>query len=231
MASNPTIIGTPVSQLFTTGASTFTQAITIPNTGQNTSLIVVCNHLGSSTNQTGVTYNGNAMTHIVNIAASTELNGSMWFLAAPTATTANIVVTPSGVQNNFFLVAFALQDCVQSSGSVLDVVTHGTAGTGTSASLAATTTVAGDFMVIWIGGNPTLTSFVAGGTQTNQGNTTLNTSGSMAVSTDSFASIGSYTGSYSWTGLSDYDIYVAGLKYQAPAGTVVTASTMMMMGV
>lgn len=205
----PSIIGTPVSSFQAGPTTSWTQSITVPS-GTNTALIVVCNHVGSTTDQSNVAYNGTNMVHIVDIAGATELRGSMWYLANPTATTANIVATTVS-QTNFYICAFVLQNCGQNSGTVLDISGTATGGSGTSASKAVTTTVANDFMVTWMGGNPTMTSFVAGGTQSLTATPHTGTGGSFGVSTDTKATAGSYTGSFTWTGSSDFDIYVAGL--------------------
>ena len=217
--ASPSIVGTPVTTYFSGAATSFSQSITVPSTGQNQALIVVCGFLGSSTKATALTFNTTGtMTRIVDLNAATEFTGEMWYLAAPAQTTANIV-TVNTLQTNFYMASFVLKDCVQTSGSVVDVSGQGTGGSGTTASKAVTTTANGDFMVTWMGGNPSMTSFVAGGTQSIVGTPHTGTGGSAAVSTDSQTTAGSYTGSFTWTGSSDFDIFVAGLKYLAPTST------------
>lgn len=215
--ASPTIVGTPAFTFFAGAATSFSQSLTVPSTGQNQALIVVCGFCGSSTKATALSFNTTSnMVQIVNLNAATEFAGQMWYLANPPQVTANIVTTNIS-QGNFVLNAFVLQDCVQTSGSVVDISGAGTGASGTTASKAVTTTANGDFMVTWIGTNPSATAFVPGGTQVSQG-THVGTGGGVAVSTDSQASSGSYTGSYNWTTSSDFDIFVAGLKYVAPTG-------------
>lgn len=229
LAAAPSILGTPVFNQFTTAATTWTQAVTVSTSGQNRCLVVVVNHNGSNTTQSGVTADGVAMVHIYDQAGAIELRGSVWYLANPHTGTINVIASTAS-QANLFMTSFVLQDCLQTSASVLDISGTATAGSGTSASKAVTTSVDSDFMIVWGGFLPATSAFVPGGTQSSFG-TGATASGNIAVSWDTKATAGSYTGSYSWTSSSDYDLYVVGLKYVAPTATSIADTRICLNGI
>lgn len=220
--ATPTIVGTPVYGEIASGALTL--SVTVPAAGQNQGLFFVCGQAGSSAVPTSVTYNGGAMTQLLNLAAAQQLEGLLYFTANPTTGTHDIVMNfASNV--NLFGTAFVLQDVVQASpidgGSN---VGYGQANTGsaTSISKSITTATDGDFVIAWAMTSTATTSLTKGGSQTDitAGRTVLSgaSDNKYGLSYQLQTTAGAINSSYSWTTNGSSDFFVAALKYVAPSG-------------
>ena|SRR3990167_2315441 len=216
-AASPSRIGTDT--IFSSTGTSHTAAHTVPSTGQNRALIVIIFH-GWNIAPTGVTYNGVAMTQIVNVVAGQLNNGWMFYLANPD--TGNHDVVASFADSRLReLVIFTLQDTAQSS--PVDVT--GTVASGASATSATkeiTTTVDGDLIISWLFVDSTPTGITDDAGQTSirirTGTDPQNAASEKAQTTAGAVSMG-----YTWTNLSPFDLYTTSIKYLAPTPEAVSA--------
>jgi hypothetical protein len=210
--ATPTRIGGVGSQEFAGSQSQDTLSYTVPSTGQNRALIVISQKLGSSTKPTTATYNGVSMTKIVDLTSSQQGSGVMYYLANPATGANDIVVNWGAASTEHIIIAFTLQDIVQSS--PVDVSGQNNTAGATSLSHTITTTVDNDLLITWMG-NGNVSSPTPGGTQSTIANID-GTDGDAHSSDDPQTTAGNYTGSYSWTTSRPADIYITSLKYLAP---------------
>lgn len=224
--ASPTVVGTPVSGAVSSAAS-LTVSITVPATGSNQVLIVVASASGGNNaafDGTGsVKYNGTSMTKIANGTASQLMAGLMYYLAAPTQTTANIVLTMDGAvgAKDIQMTAFVLQDCVQASGSVVDgtLGNQSSAGT-TSSSISYTTSVNNSAIIGWQGVGTGSTSLVAGQTLIKSSTPGVASIALTGVELFAQTTAGTQSMTWSWTTSHEMEAWAIGLKYVAPPSTV-----------
>ncbi len=147
--ATPTIIGTPTSQAVSAGANPWTQSsFTVSGAGSNRALIVVMHNQAGDAAPTSVTWNagGEALTKIIDLTYVQEASMRVYYLANPTATTADVVLNFAGNRiGAFWCVVY--QDMVQTSGSVVDVSGQSNNASTTHPTVAITTTVANDIVL------------------------------------------------------------------------------------
>ena len=219
-AASPTIIGTPVNG--STNGTAHTQSITVSGVGSNRGLVVVTWQHGGGTSPVSVKYDGTFMSTTTTMTAAQQINGNMYFLANPTAATADIVVTYSGSNTDTRVVAFVLQDVAQVS--PLDISGQANSGSATSLSKAVVTSTDNTFVVTWIGAGTAPTTLNPDAGQTEIASAYGGPNGDSAVSWEEQTTAGSYTGGYSWDNATPLDLYVAALKYEAPNASANTTN-------
>ncbi len=147
--ATPTIIGTPTSQAVSAGANPWTQSsFTVSGAGSNRALIVVMHNQAGDAAPTSVTWNagGEALTKIIDLACVQEASMRVYYLANPTATTADVVLNFAGNRiGAFWCVVY--KDMVQTSGSVVDISGQSNSASTTHPTVAITTTVANDILL------------------------------------------------------------------------------------
>jgi len=207
----PTIIGTPAfGELVDSGAA-ITLAVTVSGTGTNRALWAWIGKFGSgSSASVSCVYNtSETMTAVYTQNGSEQTGGILYYLANPTATTANIVAT-FATQGDIFIMAFVTQDTAQSS----PVDVGGTANTSgaTSISKEIVTTVDDTLCLsTWYFGG-SADSPVPGTGQVDITTDRTLAGGEAAWSSEAQASAGAYTGSYTWTNSAGGDFYVVAIK-------------------
>ena len=133
-----------------------TKAFTV-SSGQGLLVIASQTDGGSGlANFTGCTWNGGAMTLIVNTAPQANRRIAAWYLAAPTAGTYNVVTSGSG-ENGYHVVAIVAVNDPHTTDMIRGYVTAsgtGAASVSTDISSAATDAVV-DFLFGYSGGTRT----------------------------------------------------------------------------
>ena len=127
----------------------------MPSTGSNRALVVIPistggNNVAFSGSGGSVVYNGTAMTQIVSVVGASNNGRIMNYLPNPTTGTHDIVATLETVagSRDIAVIAFVLQDCVQTS--PVDVTSTLSNGTSTSAAPSVTTTTDNDIVIGWV---------------------------------------------------------------------------------
>lgn len=218
--ASPTIIDTPTTYASQSAESSSTFSHTVQSTGGNRALIVIArSESGNNTAFSSCTWNGVAMTQIVSVVGSETNGGIMFYLANPDTGTHDVVLTKSSGSSENDAIAFALQDCAQSS--PVDVTSGNiTASSGTSASGNVTTTVNDDIVIAWCtAGNASSSMSATTGTQiaSFEGATGKETAAAWIEK----ATAGLQSMSFSWTTSAPYDMFITSLKYDqyiAPTG-------------
>lgn len=208
LAQGPTHYGTP-----TTGNSqTSVQTITSHTVGTASNrVLIVCVSCINDAGETISTITWNTSESLTFIRADEVGNSErleIWRLAAPTETTANVVVTWTDTIGEANAAALNYQDVDQSTPVEAD---NGTNGTDTAASTGITTINANALLVdcaaIHDGG-----SAAAPGTGQTERTDTDSGFTVTAVSDEAAPTAGGYTQTYSWTGSVDYGHAVIALK-------------------
>lgn len=214
-AVSPTPIGTVASTTVAGGSSSITLSFTEGTGGQNLAIIVKTGCRGTGDTPSSVTYNGIAMTQIVNLPAIAQTAGLVYYMATSTTGAHNIVATES-VACGAWMIAETWQDIVQSSATVVDRF-GGNSLTGTSISTTTTTLVDSDAVLTWAG-----ISSGASGVTPNSPQIYLNADKALApgmIDASSYVAKdpkGAITVGYSWTTSSSVDLFQVSLKYLAP---------------
>lgn len=172
----------------------------------------------------GVTYDGVAMTQQYNVADFSNRIQAVFYLVNPSTTTnANIVVTFAGtITAGFDWACTAASYTGVAQTSPVDVFDHVVAGSGTSTTKSATTTVNNDWLVS--GGlliDPTATvSASTNTTKRAQVSSTLTVTGQVFCGDSNAAQTpaGSYGQTYTWTPNTGNDLWVMGIKPVAASG-------------
>lgn len=120
------IIGTTLSHIVASGTKIL--------------IVAAGNHQGTIS---AVTYGGVSMTKLANAATVYDETAELWGLLNPTAGTANVVMTASGGSGRS-LIATNVNNC---STTALPTVTASANGSGTTASVGITTTVANSLVI------------------------------------------------------------------------------------
>lgn len=152
-AASITLDGTVVSNEYST--STITQAITIGANSDRMLIVAYGSYQGGG--PSGITYNGVALTKIVEQVGSFNEVSSLWGLVAPATGTNNIVV--SGAGNWSAMGAWSLYNVDQT----LPATFSSGGGESSTASLALTTTVDGAWVITSIESEPVPTVTTSGG--------------------------------------------------------------------
>ncbi len=215
--ASPTRIGTDTITTASASEASWTVSHTVPSTGVNRALIVASTAATSGINITGITYNGVGMSNIFHQEATQRQDLDMYYLANPATGANNIIVTWAGSQGNKVMIAFTLQDCVQSSPT--DGTNGANAASVTALSASVTSTVDDDLYLVWMTQNNG-SSYVDNGTQTRIG-TEIGWNGTdqFMMSEDPQASFGAKSVGYSWTTAGKVDLGVVTLKYDPTAAT------------
>lgn len=205
---------TTTTDSFTTGRTSNTFSCTVPalGTDQNRAVWVVAmdNHTAMLT---GTTFDGVAMTAVVNIAAAQNDRIIVYFLANPSAGTFNVVETYSESRSDGTSYCFTTQDTAQSS--PIDGTVHGSDSSGTSLTDSITPTLNGAMIVdaANIGHAASNLAVVAG--QTALG-TNVNTNHNNWISYNTQVTAGAISMGWTWTTSVIFDHYVWAVKYLAP---------------
>lgn len=219
--ASPTRIGTDANGR-TAASTSLTISITVPGTGNNRALIVMCGSEGSNSVPTGVTFGGVSMTQIYSQLGTQQSAGFMYYLANPAASTANIVISFSPAVA-IWGVGATYQDIVQTSGTVVDV--SGTANNAGSTSISKSVTTGTNSSIVL---TFVVTSAIAASLAPTAPQSQIAAQNGGVVDTKSSASdtpqatAGAISTGFSWTGVAGNDLFVVALKYQAP--TLVTTN-------
>lgn len=212
----PSITGTPIGAAFAS-SSTWTQSYTVSGTGSNRGLLVIVAVNQVNTDPTGVTFDGVALSLIAGFDGLGIQGTTFWFLANPTTTTADIVVSLTDARIGQIHI-MDLQDVASTS----PVDASGQAGDGSASSQTKqiTTTVADTLVISSMAvGAGAITSFADSQT-TILSTATTGTIVSLRSSQSTQAVAGNVTHSYSWTTARANDECVISLKpYVAPTNT------------
>lgn len=210
-AVSPTIIGAPVHS-DTTGTS-LTLSVTVPSTGQNRALMCLT---WAGALPTGVTWNGGAMTLLLNNAPKSFAYLHVWYLANPTTGAHNAVV--SLASGSIAMSCFTLQDTAQSS-PIDGSVDSSTTSSLTSLSSTFSTGVNNSMVFLFTGVSVTGSSLTQGAGQTEVENfgVTSNSNYWFNLGDIVQATAGSISPSLSWTNNSaGVEQLGFGIKYLAP---------------
>jgi len=215
----PTRVGTDAAQYFAS-SDPWTMAMTVPSTGQNRALVCVVGIGGAGGAPTSMTWNGTGMTKIIDgttLPAQQQTDGVMFYLANPTAATANVVAN-WGSNKQGFLICATFQDMHQTSGTVIDASGQANTAAGTSISKQITTATDGDVIITWFGIGSTASAHTPGGGQSLIASV-LESNIDAGASDIGQTTAGNITTSWSWTTAASGDLFAVALKYQAPTAS------------
>ena len=150
-AASIALDGTVVSNEYNNG----TQAITIGTNSDRMLIVAYGSYQGAG--PSGMTYNGVALTKIVERVGSFSEVSSLWGLVAPATGTNNLVVSGMGDWSAYG--AWSLYNVDQT----LPTTFSSGGGDSSTASLALTTTVDGAWVITSIEAEPTITMTTSGG--------------------------------------------------------------------
>ena len=222
---SPTRVGTDTEHyVINSGTgSSITFAHTVPSTGQNKTLCVVSMPEDAAFGDS-FTWNGTAMTQVVNQSAPQNYRGRMWALTNPAVGTFNLVGGGNYTDGSRYgFVAFTLQDTVQSEATLIDVTDKAGNASGTSNAKSITTTVDNDLLIVWniLSSAASAETVTDDGSQTRIANHGFGSGAGgfvqMTVSQLAQASFGAQSMGYSWDVSSRNDLYVTSIKYLAPS--------------
>lgn len=159
-ATTPSVIGGTLTERYI-GASSSSDSFSYDttSTGSNRALIVMCTNQ-SGQFETSATYNGVSMTKLT--SGSNAIFGQTMFYLANPATGANTLTINYTATIGHFCHVFTLQDVDQTT--LYQAFIGMEKNPGTSVTLTATTTVANQLVVSWIGAANAIT--VGGGQST-----------------------------------------------------------------
>lgn len=212
-AASPTLTGSVASSTFASAASDTLSLTT--GSGSNLAVIVLVGVRGANGAPSSCTQAGTTMSQLFNMTGAQQTSGLMYYLAAPTTGTNNVVCNWSPNQAGW-MVTWTFQDIVQSSPA--ELYGQGNTASATSLSLSTTTLTNSDAVVTWIDISTTGTSLTLGASQIQLSldrQTTVPTA-NLGSSYIAKATAGAITTSFSWTTATNGDIFDAGLKYIAP---------------
>ena len=208
--SAPAIVGSVTTYASSVSTTTHTISATVPS-GSNECLIAIAvARSGNSGAITSATWNGNSMSQVVSVTGGNLNGGIVFYLAAPTTGTHDLVLTTAGTDVNASV--FTLAHCAQSS--PIDVTSSDlTSSSGTSQSGSITTTVNNDLVISWITINTSGSSISDNGGQSSVSNFTGSSwAVPFAVSTVTKSVAGSQSMGYTWTGSVSNEMFITSIK-------------------
>lgn len=138
--------GFPVNNFSATSRNSITQAVTV-NSGSNSILVVRTAHEDAGGPVTGITFNGDALTKLDSVNATTWSRTEIWYLLNPDVTTANVVATKTASAGNRWGITVDVYDNVNPSSPWGATIDKAAADTGTSDTRTAGTFAAGDMTI------------------------------------------------------------------------------------
>lgn len=216
--ASPALYGTPVTSTASPDSTNISYTNTVTSE-ENTAMFVCCS--SSNATPSSVTWNGISMTQIYNGTAARNTAMKLFYLAAPTTGTHNVVVT-YGEDRAREIAIWTFKNVAQSSPTDISLVsTDG--GSNTAASNSVTTATDNDAVITFIGTDGTNATFTPDSPQILIASARNDGAHGFSVSYIVKATAGAITTGYTWSSSSSWDLQIGAVKYHAPSSTVLVA--------
>tara|TARA_R110000868_G_scaffold86958_1_gene243507 strand:- start:223 stop:975 length:753 start_codon:yes stop_codon:yes gene_type:complete len=220
--ATPTLVGTKTNFASAAVGTSHTISHTVDGGGSNVGLFVIAySNTGNNTAFTDCKWNGgSAMSQIVSVVGSFSGGGIMYFQAAPTSGTLNVVITCASKSCNAFV--FQLQDVKQTS--PVDATSAGAFSAGATSlnDTGLTTGTNGSLIINWGIYGSVATAITPAGSETEVAEFVGNSfTRDTQVQTLPKETAGAQTVGTTWTTSASIDMYTTSLLYQSSASTTV----------